>query len=113
VNEEAAASAPGAVGKPKKKASPCVSTSTPPFTAHASRITALCSASAVAYASKPISRSIDVDPSTSVKRKVTVPVGSSGRTPESRVDPGRGQELRHNPHPVPGRSTGPAYAADL
>ena len=30
VKAEAAASAPGAVGKAKKKASPCVSTSTPP-----------------------------------------------------------------------------------
>ena len=35
---EAAASAPGAVGNAKKKASPCVSTSTPPWAVHASRI---------------------------------------------------------------------------
>ena len=38
MNSEAAARAPGAVGKAKKKASPCVSTSTPPFPVHASRI---------------------------------------------------------------------------
>ena len=48
VNAEAAASAPGAVGNAKKKASPCVSTSTPPFAAQASRITRRCSASASA-----------------------------------------------------------------
>ena len=41
---------PGAVGKAKKKASPCVSTSTPPSAAQASRITRRCSASASAYA---------------------------------------------------------------
>ena len=38
VKAEAAASAPGALGKAKKNASPCVSTSTPPSAAQASRI---------------------------------------------------------------------------
>ena len=49
VKAEAASSAPGAVGNAKKKASPCVSTSTPPSAAHASRMTRRCSASASAY----------------------------------------------------------------
>ena len=53
VSSDAAARAPGAVGKAKKNASPCVSTSTPPFPAHASRISLRCSASASAYASAP------------------------------------------------------------
>lgn len=38
--------APGAVGNAMKKASPCVSTSTPPCRANASRRTRRCSASA-------------------------------------------------------------------
>ena len=81
VSARAAARAPGAVGKAKKKASPCVSTSTPPSAAHASRMIRRCSASASAYASAPSSCRSFVEPSTSVKRKVTVPVGRSSRTP--------------------------------
>ena len=46
----AAASAPGAVGKATKNASPCVSTSTPSCRAKASRRTAPVLASASAYA---------------------------------------------------------------
>ena len=77
----AALAAPGADGNATKKASPCGSTSTPPLAAHASRTTRRCSASASAYASAASSRRSLVDPSTSVKRKVTVPVGRSDRTP--------------------------------
>ena len=72
--------APGAVGNAKKNASPCVSTSTPPSAAQASRIRRRCSASASAYPSAPSSCSSFVEPSTSVKRKVTVPEGRSART---------------------------------
>ena len=75
----AAVAAPGADANATKKAFPCVSTSTPPSPAHASRTTRRCSARASAYASAPSSRSSFVDPSTSVKRKVTVPVGRSDR----------------------------------
>src|SRR5690242_9317460 len=75
----AASSAPGAVGRATKNASPCVSTSTPPCAAHTSRTTRRCSASASAYRSAPSSRRSFVEPSTSVKRKVTVPVGRSWR----------------------------------
>ena len=50
VKSEAAARAPGAVGNAKKKASPCVSTSTPLLSAHASRIAVRCATSASAYA---------------------------------------------------------------
>ncbi len=48
--------------------------------AQASRITRRCSARASAYASAPSSCSSFVEPSTSVKRKVTVPDGRSVRT---------------------------------
>ena len=51
----------------------------PAVAAHASRITRRCSASASAYPSAPSSCSSFVEPSTSVKRKVTVPVGRSLR----------------------------------
>jgi hypothetical protein len=85
----AAASAPEAVGKAKKKASPCVSTSKPPRAAHASRMTRGCSASASAYASAPSAWRSRVDPSTSVNRKVTVPEESPGRTRGSSADDGR------------------------
>ncbi len=56
-----------------------------PRAAQASRITRRCSASASAYASAPSSCSSFVEPSTSVKRKVTVPEGRSRRaaTPRS------------------------------
>ena len=73
-----AATAPVRSGNAKKKASPCVSTSTPPWrrTPHGR----------CAGARRVPSRSLRpelvqqrVDPSTSVKRKVTVPVGRSGR----------------------------------
>ena len=64
----------------KKKASPWVSTSTPPAAVHASRMTRRCSASASAYATAPRSCRSFVEPSTSVKRNVTVPVGRSSRT---------------------------------
>ena len=82
----AAEIAPGAVGNAKKKASPCVSTSTPSWAAHAVWMTRRCSASASAYASAPSSWRSRVDPSTSVKRKVTVPEGSPGRTRGSSAD---------------------------
>jgi hypothetical protein len=48
LNADAASIAPGAVGKAKKKASPWVSTSTPPPAVHAARIARRCSASASA-----------------------------------------------------------------
>ena len=48
VSADAAASAPGAVRKAKKKASPCVSTSTPASAAHASRMIRRCLKSASA-----------------------------------------------------------------
>ncbi len=72
----AAASAPGAVGKATKKASPWVSTSTPPFAVQAARMSRRCSARAAAYPSLPSSCRSLVEPSTSVNRKVTVPDGS-------------------------------------
>ena len=67
----------GCRGNAKKKASPCVSTSTPPPAEHASRMIRRCSASASAYASAPSACRSVVEPSTSVKRNVTVP--SEGR----------------------------------
>jgi hypothetical protein len=54
-----------------------------PCSAQASRTTRRCSASASAYPSAPSSCKSRVDPSTSVKRKVTVPVGSSFRIARS------------------------------
>ena len=75
----AAASASFARPNATKNASPCVSTSTPPCRANASRNTRRCSSSTSAYAS-PNSCSNFVDPSTSVKRNVTVPEGRSRRT---------------------------------
>jgi hypothetical protein len=66
-------SAPGAVGKATKNASPCVSTSTPPCAPNASRRMRRCSASAAAYPTAPSACSNTVEPSTSVNRKVTVP----------------------------------------
>ena len=75
----AAVAAPSAVGKATKNASPCVSTSTPPALATASRSSRRCSSSAAAYSSGPSSCSSRVEPSTSVKRKVTVPLGRSAR----------------------------------
>ena len=54
-----------------------------PARAHASRITRRCSASASAYPSAPSSCRSLVEPSTSVKRKVTVPLGRSPRTTTS------------------------------
>ena len=73
----AAASAPCAVGKATKNASPCVSTSTPPCPPKASRRMRRCPASVAAYPSGPSSCSRRVDPSTSVNRNVTVPEGRS------------------------------------
>ncbi len=92
VNSEAAARAPGAVGNARRKASPCVSTSTPPLSAEASRIAFRCAARASAYCSTPSSVRSDVEPSTSVKTKVTVPAGSSGRVQGSFA--GRKQRAR-------------------
>ena len=65
--------------KATKNASPCVSTSTPSCLANASRSARRCSARRSAYAA-PCSCSSRVEPSTSVKRKVTVPVGSPPRS---------------------------------
>lgn len=73
VASAAHASAPRAVGNATKNASPCVSTSTPPWRAAAARNTRRCSARAALYLSAPSSPSRRVDPSTSVNRKVTVP----------------------------------------
>src|SRR4051812_19617920 len=73
----AAARAPDAVGNTAKKASPCVSTSIPPWRSNAERKARRCSASAAPYFSAPNSSRRRVDPSMSVKRKVTVPRGSS------------------------------------
>jgi hypothetical protein len=85
----AASSAPGAVGNATKKASPCVSTSTPPWRSKASRMTRRCSARCLPYSSAPSSCNSRVEPSMSVKRKVTVPVGRSVRMTRSsaRRDP--------------------------
>ena len=83
LNALAAPSAPGAVGNAKKNASPCVSTSTPPQRTHACLTRRRCSASADAYSSSPSSWSSFVEPSTSVKTKVTVPDGSPSRTTRS------------------------------
>ena len=99
----AAATAPPAVGNAKKKASPWVSTSTPFSAAHASRTTPRCSARASAYPSAPSSCRSLVEPSTSVKRKVTVPLGRSSRTrrdhpPEDGESPA--------PHSTPRESVG-------
>src|SRR5439155_12244861 len=71
----AAESAPGAVGKATKNASPCVSTSTPPWRPNASRNVRRCSVSAAAYPVAPRSCSNLVEPSMSLKRNVTVPLG--------------------------------------
>ena len=76
----AAPSASGAVRNATKKASPCVSTSTPLCAPNASRRMRRCSASAFAYSAVPSSWSSFVEPSTSVKRKVTVPDGRLRRT---------------------------------
>src|SRR6266581_3842595 len=54
---------------------PWLSTSLPPKRVQASRIRRRCSASAFEYLSAPSSSSSRVDPSTSLKRKVTVPDG--------------------------------------
>ncbi len=98
---------PGAVGKARKKASPCVSTSTPPLATQISRTTRLCSASASAYRFAPsLCRSL-VEPSTSEKRNVTVPVGRSDLTREiiplgriSRLDPRLTAESRFSHLPT-------------
>ena len=63
------------VGKATKNASPCVSTSRPPASAKTARRSRRCSASSAAYSALPSRASSSVDPSTSVNRKVTVPVG--------------------------------------
>lgn len=72
----AAATAWAARRNATKKASPCVSTSTPECLVNASRRALLCSPSRSAYRGPSSWRSL-VDPSTSVKRRVTVPAGSS------------------------------------
>src|SRR4051794_2239628 len=73
----AAARAPSAVGKARRKASPAVSTSTPPDAVHAERTTVRWVARAVAYRSSPSWSRRRVEPSMSLNRKVTVPVGRS------------------------------------
>ena len=83
--DRAAAAAPAAVGKATKKASPCVSTSTPPSATNASRSTRRWPARASAYSSGPTRRNSRVDPSMSVNRNVTVPAGRSPGT--DRVSP--------------------------
>ena len=75
----AAAMAPGAVGKAKKNASPCVSTSTPSSAAQARGSPAVLG-ERLGIGLRPDSRKSFVEPSTSVKRKVTVPEGRSPRT---------------------------------
>jgi hypothetical protein len=72
--------APRADGNARKKASPCVSTSTPPSIEQISRTIRLCSARACPYDSAPSSCRSIVEPSTSVKRRVIVPVGRWSRT---------------------------------
>ena len=77
----AAAAAPAAVGNATKNASPCVSTSTPPCAANAvAQHPTVLSQRHLHSASGPSMCSSRVDPSMSVKRKVTVPLGSSVRT---------------------------------
>src|SRR5262245_36323389 len=83
VMSAAAASASGADGKATKNESPCVSTSTPRWRSTAPRTARRCSPSACAYWSGPSSRRSTVEPSTSVKRNVTVPVGRWARTATS------------------------------
>ena len=73
----AAATASAARAKAMKKASPWVSTSTPSCLVNAPLSAVRCSARRSAYPA-PCSWRSRVEPSTSVKRKVTVPVGSSG-----------------------------------
>ena len=80
----AAATASAALGNATKNASPCVSTSTPECRANASRRARRWSASRSAYAA-PCSWRSRVEPSTSVKRKVTVPLGSSRRAHDRRI----------------------------
>src|SRR5215208_2620825 len=73
----AAETAPAGDANAAKNASPCVSTSTPPCRANAARSTRRWSLSAAAYGSTPSSCNSFVEFSTSVKRNVTVPRGSS------------------------------------
>ena len=73
----AAATASAARANATKKASPWVSTSTPSCLVNAPLSAVRCSARRSAYPA-PCSWRSRVEPSTSVKRKVTVPVGSSG-----------------------------------
>src|SRR5215216_656356 len=72
----AARTAPAGLAKATKKASPWVLTSTPPASATARRMIAACSSWTAAYRS-PSAWSRRVEPSMSVNRKVTVPVGRS------------------------------------
>jgi hypothetical protein len=75
----AAATAPLARANAAKKASPCVSTSCPCAASKASRRQRSCSFRTVSYPS-PRDLSSRVDPSMSVKRKVTGPERKLGHT---------------------------------
>ena len=73
-------SAPGAVGNATKKASPCVSTSTPPWAPNASRrMPAMLGERLRIRSGAQLVQQL-VEPSTSVNRKVTVPEGRSRPT---------------------------------
>jgi hypothetical protein len=85
----AAATASVALVNATKNASPWVSTSIPVWRANASLSARRCSARSSAYFAPCSWRSL-VAPSTSVKRNVTVPLGSSGRaTIRARIAPRR------------------------
>jgi hypothetical protein len=72
----AAFTAAAALPKTAKNESPLRSISIPPAASNASRSSRLCAASASLYRSRPSAFSSRVEPSMSVNRKVTVPVGS-------------------------------------
>ena len=73
----AARIAPDAVGNATKNESPSVRISTPPCSATAVRTISACRSSWRTNPSRPSSWSSSVDPSMSVNRNVTVPVGRS------------------------------------
>ncbi len=72
----AAPTAPAGLRNTAKKASPWVLTSTPPPSETARRMIAACSSRTAGYRSPSSWRRL-VEPSMSVNRKVTVPVGRS------------------------------------
>ena len=70
----AAETASAAVAKATAKASPAVENTCPPWAAHAPRMMSSCNARLAAIPAESASHSL-VDPSTSVKRNETIPLG--------------------------------------